>query len=96
MQGALSCGKSGASVKQALITKRLEGEQALCERFAQAQEKGDFSLDADPSAMARYLGTVLQGMAIQAVSGATTEQLMQIAELSLHVFKSLQLPLQKA
>jgi AcrR family transcriptional regulator len=86
VQGALSCSEAGAAVKQALIDRRQEGEQALCERLSLAQQQGDLPQSADPLVLARYLGTVLQGMAIQATSGATAEQLMQVAELSLHAF----------
>lgn len=86
VQGALSCSEAGAAVKQALIDRRQEGEQALCERLILAQQQGDLPQSADPLVLARYLGTVLQGMAIQATSGATAEQLMQVAELSLHAF----------
>jgi AcrR family transcriptional regulator len=83
VQGALSCSEAGTSVKQALIAKRLEGEQALTARFARAQAEGDLPQSADPQALACYLGAVLQGMAIQATNGASTEQLIQVAQLSL-------------
>nr|WP_320136642.1 TetR/AcrR family transcriptional regulator [uncultured Amphritea sp.] len=86
VQGALACGESGGSVKQALIEKRLGAEEALCERFIQAQTEGDLTISADPAALARYLNTILQGMAIQATNGASTEQLIDVAELSLQVF----------
>jgi AcrR family transcriptional regulator len=86
VQGALSCSEAGSSVKQALITKRLNTEQELSERFIRAQTEGDLPSSADPNALARFLGTVMQGMAIQATSGASAEQLMQVAELSLLAF----------
>lgn len=40
----------------------------------------------DAETLARYLGTVLQGMAIQANNGATSEQLRQVAEMTLLAF----------
>ncbi|WP_339724773.1 TetR/AcrR family transcriptional regulator [uncultured Paraglaciecola sp.] len=86
VQGALSCSEAGSSVKQALIAKRLNTEQELCDRFIRAQAEGDLPASADPTALAKFLGTVMQGMAIQATSGASAEQLMQVAELSLLAF----------
>lgn len=86
VQGALSCSEAGTSVKQALIAKRLSAEQELSERFSRAQAQGDLPASADPTALAKFLGTVMQGMAIQATSGASEEQLMQVAELSLLAF----------
>lgn len=92
VQGALSCSEAVTSVKQVLIAKRLESQEALCERLIQAQTEGDLPLSADPAKLARYLGTVLQGMAIQATSGASAKQLLDVADLSLQVFPNTKTP----
>jgi len=80
VQGALACSESAASVKQALIDKRQQGEIALRERLEKAISEGDLPADANPAALARYIGAVLQGMAIQATSGACTADLMLVAD----------------
>ena len=87
VQGAIACSDSGNAVKQALIAKRQAGTLQLVERFARAQAEGDLAEDADPKALAVYLSTVLQGMAIQATSGADVATLEQIAHTALLVFK---------
>ncbi|WP_337880556.1 TetR/AcrR family transcriptional regulator [Rheinheimera sp.] len=86
VQGALACSESGASVKQALIEKRQKGEVALRERLERAQAEGDLPADADPAALARYIGAVLQGMAIQATSGASCDDLRMVAETVLQAW----------
>ena len=86
IQGALSCSDSAESIKEALINKRLDGEAKLTARFKCAQEQGDLPASADPSALARYLGTVVQGMTIQATNGSNAEQLREVAHLALLAF----------
>lgn len=86
VQGALSCSEAAASVKEALMNRRVEGEQKLKVRFDQAKVDGDLPADTDTEVLARYLGTVLQGMAIQANNGATSEQLRQVAQMTLQAF----------
>jgi AcrR family transcriptional regulator len=86
IQGALSCSDSAESIKEALITKRLDGEAKLTVRFTLAKEQGDLPESADPAVLARYLGTVVQGMTIQATSGSNAEQLREVAQLALLAF----------
>ncbi len=86
VQGALSCSEAAASVKEALINRRVEGEQKLKDRFDRAKTEGDLPAETDTEVLARYLGTVLQGMAIQANNGATSEQLRQVAQMTLLAF----------
>ncbi|MDP4534756.1 TetR/AcrR family transcriptional regulator [Alkalimonas collagenimarina] len=86
VQGALSCSEAAAPVKEALMNRRVEGEQKLCERLKRAIAEGDLPAGANAEVLARYLGTVLQGMAIQANNGATSEQLRQVAQMTLQAF----------
>ncbi|MDX5406214.1 MAG: TetR/AcrR family transcriptional regulator [Chromatiaceae bacterium] len=86
IQGALSCSEAAAAVKEALINRRLEGQQKLLQRFERAKAEGDLPASVDAETLAQYLGTVLQGMAIQANNGATPEQLQRVAKMSLLAF----------
>jgi len=86
IQGALSCSEAAAAVKEALANRRLEGQKKLVERFERAKTEGDLPSAVNAETLARYLGSVLQGMAIQANSGATSEQWRQVAELTLLAF----------
>ncbi|QYK07004.1 TetR/AcrR family transcriptional regulator [Shewanella zhangzhouensis] len=86
IQGALSCSEAAATVKEELINRRIEGELKLRERFAKAVRESDLPVDTEVEVLARYIGTVLQGMAIQANNGSTREELMQVANIALKIF----------
>jgi AcrR family transcriptional regulator len=86
VQGALSCSSEAEPIRQELIARRTGTETALRDRFAAARAEGDLPPDADPAALARFLTTVGQGMAVQAVSGATPDTLRQVAEIALHAW----------
>lgn len=86
VQGALSCSEAGEAIKETLINRRREGEQDLCERLQRAKTEGDLPETADPLLLARYIVTVLQGMAVQATNGSCSEELHQVAELVLANF----------
>jgi AcrR family transcriptional regulator len=82
-QGALACGPGAEIIKQELATSRNNFVSVLTERFARAQAEQDLPEDADPAALARLLATMHQGMAVQAASGASEEELLGVASLVL-------------
>ena len=57
--------------------------RALVERFKRAKAEGDLPKDADPTALARYLSTVSQGISLQAASGASRAELRKVVKLAL-------------
>ncbi|EAQ33296.1 TetR/AcrR family transcriptional regulator [Idiomarina baltica] len=86
VQGALSCSEASATVKEALIKRRLEEQQELQKRFEQAQQDGDLPQHIDAANLASYIGTVLQGMCVQANNGASTAELYAVADMVLENF----------
>lgn len=86
VQGALSCSEASATVKDALVKRRLDGQQALQKRFEQAQQDGDLPQHVDAANLASYIGTVLQGMCVQANNGASTDELYTVADMVLENF----------
>lgn len=82
MNGALACGKESEAIRRDLVARRTEHEQAIRARFAQAAA-GELRKGLDPDALARYVSTVMQGLGVQAASGATAEQLRGVAEVAL-------------
>ena len=66
-----------------LCARRSAGEMELRQRFERAKSEGDVSADRDPAALARYVSTLLQGMSVQAASGATHQDLLDVAEMAL-------------
>ncbi|MCW1924935.1 TetR/AcrR family transcriptional regulator [Luteolibacter arcticus] len=80
IQSALVCGDEATPVKQELVTVRCDTLRSIEDRFAKAKEEGEFSADVDTKRLARYLSTVIQGLAVQAASRATGCELKGVAE----------------
>jgi AcrR family transcriptional regulator len=83
VQGALATGEGGVAAHDALVAWRRDGEEALRARFARARDEGDLPADSDPSLLARYISTVVYGMAVQAATGVPREDLLRIIDLTL-------------
>jgi AcrR family transcriptional regulator len=86
VQGALATGEPGQGAREALVTWRRTGEDALCQRFARARNEGDLPADSDPAHLARYITTLAYGIAVQAASGTPREDLRQIIDTALHAW----------
>ncbi|MCQ8189279.1 TetR/AcrR family transcriptional regulator [Streptomyces rugosispiralis] len=83
IQGSLAAGDPGRNARDALIAWRNEGTARLGDRFRRAVDEGDLPPDTDPGLLARYLMAVAHGMAVQAASGVTQEELRQVADVAL-------------
>jgi AcrR family transcriptional regulator len=86
VQGALSCSAEAEPIRQELAQRRAATEAALRRRFERARTEGDLPAQADPAALARYLMTLTQGMAVQAAGGASAEELQQVVEIALRAW----------
>jgi AcrR family transcriptional regulator len=83
VQGALVCGEAGDSIRQELIACRAAGEAALRQRFQRAKSEGDLPAETDPADLARYLATLIYGMAVQAAGGASRDTLQRVVEIAM-------------
>jgi AcrR family transcriptional regulator len=86
VQSALACGAEGAPARQALAQRRKAYIAALQARFQRAQAEGDLPARADPAALARFIAAVAHGMAVQAATGATREELHEVARLAMRAW----------
>jgi AcrR family transcriptional regulator len=86
VQGALACGDAAESVRKELCARRASAESLLRDRFARARADGDLPNSADPADLAKYATTVLNGLSVQASSGATRAQLRKVADLALRAW----------
>jgi AcrR family transcriptional regulator len=84
VQGALACGEHAEPIRQTLILHRVAGEAKLKERFERALEDGDLPAGSDPAALAAYVASVAQGMAVLASGGATRDHLEQVIATATH------------
>lgn len=83
IQGALACGEDAEPIKQAAILWRKSGEEALRKRIFKARRDGELTKKTNPAELARFLSTVMAGLGIQAASGATRNQMKQVADMAL-------------
>jgi AcrR family transcriptional regulator len=86
VQGALATGANGQVARDTLIVWRRNGEEAVRQRFARALAEGDLPPDAEPATLARYIATVVYGIAVQAASGTPRQALRQIIDTALHAW----------
>ena len=88
VQGAMSCSKEVEPVRRELAARRAAKESAVRQRFSRAIADGDLPPHADPAVLARFVITVILGMAVQAAGGATRAQLQRVAAMAMHAFPS--------
>src|ERR1700720_2994655 len=86
VQAALACGDGAKAIRDDLILRRDAGEKAVRLRLKRAQAEGDLPQDANPADLARYVVTVIQGIAVQAASGAARKELGRVIENALRAW----------
>lgn len=65
-------------VRRKLIGLRVKGEEALRDRFARETDEAED--------LARFVSTVFQGMTVQAINGASRDELLRVAEMALRAW----------
>jgi AcrR family transcriptional regulator len=86
VQGALACGEAAESVRRELVSRRASGEAAVRRRFERALADGDLPAGSEPADLARYVVTVVRGMAVQAAGGASREELRRVVKMALRAW----------
>jgi AcrR family transcriptional regulator len=84
----MPCGDEALSVRAEVIARRAPAHAALIARLEQAKDEGDLPANADADGLARYLYALLQGMSVQASSGASREELVSLVDTALMVWPS--------
>lgn len=83
VQGALATGQAGQPAHDALVEWRSDARTGLEERFRRAIEEGDLPTDTDPARLARYILTVGFGIAVQAASNLSRDDLDDVVDLAM-------------
>jgi AcrR family transcriptional regulator len=86
VQGALVCSEAAESVRRELVSRREADEAAVRQRFERALAEGDLPAGTVPADLARYVVTVIRGMAVQAASGASREELRRVVAMALRAW----------
>ncbi|WP_342648771.1 TetR/AcrR family transcriptional regulator [Pseudomonas sp. REB1044] len=79
---ALGCATENSTVARMASQKREATIALLQRRLTRAISEGELDKSADPDALARFIGAILQGMTVQARDGASEAQLVAIAKLA--------------
>jgi AcrR family transcriptional regulator len=84
--GALACGEEAEPVRRELAQLRQAAVSTLQDRFERAVQEGDLPEGTDCATLARYIATVLNGLAVQAASGATEKELRLVSALAIRAW----------
>ena len=85
---SVDCSDGASPIREEVITRARSARLAIVERLQRGIDEGDFPLPVDAETITLYLTTVLQGLSVQASSGATRAQLQQVAAATLAVWPS--------
>jgi len=80
------CGSEAQCIREEVLERGQTIHALLVARMARAVAEGDFHAPVDPEAITKYLGAVLQGMAVQAGAGSTREELQRVVDTTLAVW----------
>lgn len=80
--GGLALAEENRAVEQHMTGLRRAALAAYRDRLARAVAEGELKPETDPAALARFIATVIQGMSVQGHDGASTEELLAVAEIA--------------
>jgi len=83
VQGALSCSDKASDIRNELAGRRAAIEPLLEQRLRKARQDHDESISGDPAKVARYVSTVINGLAVQSTSGSDRRALNEIVDITL-------------
>src|SRR5215472_16881540 len=83
IQGGLSCSPANGGISEFLADYRAVGESALADRLARAAKEGDLAPGTDTAALARFVVTLGQGLAVHSAAGAGSEGLHASVDIAL-------------
>lgn len=86
VHGALSSSTSADPIRLELNRRRRAAELTLRARLERARVAGDLPRTCSPQALALYVTSIINGMAVQAAGGATREELNTVVDLAMQIF----------
>jgi hypothetical protein len=86
VQGAVACGDAADSIRQELTKCSADSEAALRQRFQRAKSERDLPANVNPADLARYVATILIGIAVQGAGGASRDKLQHVVEMTLRIW----------
>ncbi len=83
---AQACGPGAEPARHEAMTRRAADHAALRRRLRRARAEGDLPPGADPGALARFVTTFIDGIAVQASGGTSRAQLRRAAAIALRAW----------
>jgi|SRR5579859_320319 len=83
---SVACGAEAQSIKAEVLIRQASSNAAMLRRFEQAKADGDLPDHIEPASLVRYLSAVIQGLCVQAGSGASPEELRRIVDTTLELW----------
>jgi AcrR family transcriptional regulator len=83
IQSSISSELQASGIQQKLVEGLANNDMRIKERFDRAIKEGDLPTDIDSSALAKYVTTIHKGMSMQAINGASKEELYRVVDLVL-------------
>jgi hypothetical protein len=87
IQAALAGGVEGEPIRRKLIALRVKEQDSLRRRFEPAKSEGDLPNDEDAADLARLITALFQGMTVQAINGASREDLLRLSDTALWIWR---------
>ncbi|XXY54872.1 hypothetical protein WME91_27450 [Sorangium sp. So ce269] len=86
IQGALATSPESEAVQKAMAQLRRQAEADVAERFEEFQRAGRLPAGWNAKALAGYVITVATGMAVQAKSGASRQELIDVVDIAMKIW----------
>jgi AcrR family transcriptional regulator len=83
---SVNCGNEDSPIRQDVRARAESSRRAIVERMQRAIDDCDFAIPVDAEAMTSYLTALLQGISVQAGSGASRQDLERVAAAALAIW----------
>ena len=80
---SVACQSVEPSIRDDVNARAESSRRAIIARMQQAIDAGEFRVATEAEAITRYLLAIMQGISVQAQSGASREELLQVADSAL-------------
>ena len=86
VQGALPRGAADEPIARELQQRRAATQEAIRTRLERAKIEGDLAAGTDPADLARYVFTLIEGLAAQARDGASRNELRRLVVMAMRAW----------
>ena len=85
---SVACGEEAQSIREDVLERGKVAKNALVERFERAKTEGDLPAHIDVESLTNLLYAIVQGVCLQAGSGATRDELNRLVDTGLAMWPS--------